>query len=240
MTYSDTPKSGSESDPLAWMRACNCRAGTRVAVAEAETGEPIDQASYGRIYSEAWQPRLQRLRFVRPVAPSNDFLARLAVTAGWVFRQPATSGVVGLMAFGIEVETLSYPKEALLALEKATGKEFEVEEISSRFAKAGEGEGPRLHRPDDPDCTYQGCLEDALCFVPTSHWTHTGLGAERICRKLSIPLSRFANLVESGQIPPGKRRELRMSGLARPVWVQTWKTADVETLGQMLEAQEIR
>jgi hypothetical protein len=57
---------------------------------------------------------------------------------------------------------------------------------------------------------------------------------------LSIPLSRFANLVESGLIPPGKRRELRMSGLARPLWVQTWKAADVETLGQVLEAQEIR
>ena len=220
-------------DPVAWMSACMAATDEVARLREKALRVPLTRAEYARITQEVWDVRLRRLRFTRAVAPSSSFMDRLVRDAGWVFRQEVASGTVGVFNFAIDVDTLSTPVEARLALERATGSPFDVEFLEDRPARLGDGEGPALPRPESGARPYHQCLADRFDLGVTRARLPNALGADAVCDRFGLTLWRFANLVELGVIPLGNRRDMQTSAAKRPFKVQTWTEEDLKGLSDL-------
>lgn len=208
-------------------------AGRNIGLVQAFKGHPLSPYEYAWHYEALAKRQLRRLSLACPVVPSNDYMARLVREAGWLFRQPVSHGVV-FFKLVIEVETLMPPREAQLLLEMATGEDFSVEEIWSRPANVGDGEGPQLSRPKDEDAWYSQSLDQELLIEDTARLLPKALGAQAICDRLKIPSTRFANLIDLGVIPKRPRWALAAKDRGSKAWVMCWAEEDLEALERVL------
>jgi len=103
--------------------------------------------------------RLRYLLLTLPVSECPWQLDPLLTEAGWVFRQKPRLKILGTCEIGITVWTCSLPSEARLALDRATGKSFDVEVLAERAARPGSGEGPWLERPQNRWYSYRDVLQ---------------------------------------------------------------------------------
>jgi hypothetical protein len=87
-------------------------------------------------------PILRRLRLWKPGGFGGTTGMIAAHRASWAFRQKPVPSHDAPHSWGLEVETLMLPAEALLAFEATGEKGWQVTELWSRPAAKGDGEGP--------------------------------------------------------------------------------------------------
>ena len=83
-------------------------------------------------------------------------------------------------------------------------------------------------------------LKSAYLFEETARILPRAPGAKRICTLLGLPLTRFANIVESGVIPNHGPRNLRFVPAMPDMWILCWAWPDVDLLKHELAQDRMR